>query len=298
MTIVTENIIRKYQETFYPVVPFDPTKQRLAAIDLTAANTGLTEEIFNDTELFSAYIDKKRKDAGAAYLIGGYNELRAVYGRSELFDESLPSSGNPPVIGKGPEMFDGSYLNRDKTPVTLNLPPGDNAISDSGKEPEKFTVTRQKAANTSRVNAEEGEPRRLHLGVDIWGPAGTPIFAPLGGMIHSFAFNNHFGDYGATLIVLHQLDGLPFYTLYGHLSLKDIENISTGQYVTRGQEIAHFGFPHENGHWPPHLHFQLILDLGLYEGDYPGVCRYSEREHYLNNCPDPDVILRMNRFIK
>src|SRR4051794_6952144 len=38
------------------------------------------------------------------------------------------------------------------------------------------------------------EPRRLHLGIDIWGPAGTPIYAPLGGTVHSFGFNNHFGD--------------------------------------------------------------------------------------------------------
>ncbi|HYF31876.1 MAG TPA: peptidoglycan DD-metalloendopeptidase family protein [Chitinophagaceae bacterium] len=269
MTIVMENILRKYQDTFYPVVPFDPAKQSLASIDLTAANTELTEEIFNDTEQFSKYIDQKRKDAKAAYLIGGYNELRAVYGRSELFGKTIPAS---PLV-------------EDATPVTLTIPPGDNPISNTGKVPEKL------------YSLETPEPRRLHLGIDVWGPAGTPIFAAMGGMIHSFAFNNHFGDYGATLILLHQLDGFPFYTLYGHLCLKDIEHVSTGQYVNRGQRIAHFGLPHENGHWPPHLHFQLILDLGLYDGDYPGVCKYSEREYYLNNCPDPDIILRMNRYL-
>ena len=66
----------------------------------------------------------------------------------------------------------------------------------------------------------------LHLGTDIWGPVGTKIFAPLGGMVHSFAFNNNLGDYGATIILQHQLDTWNFYTLYGHLSLKDIGNIS------------------------------------------------------------------------
>ena len=297
MTIVMENIIRKYQEQFFPVVPFNHGKQKLAPIDLTANNTELTEEIFNDTEQFTEYIDRKRKAAHAAYLIGGYNELRAVYGRSGLFDESLPSYQAPPP-DKGTMFFDGSYLNKDKTPATLNTPPGDNAISASGKEPEKLSPVIARKRNGEIEHAEQTEPRRLHLGTDIWGPAGTPVFAAMGGMIHSFAFNNHFGDYGATLILLHQLDGLPFYTLYGHLSLRDIESISSGQYVTRGQEIAHFGLSHENGHWPPHLHFQVIIDLGLYEGDYPGVCKYSEREYYLNNCPDPDVILRMNRFLK
>ncbi len=141
------------------------------------------------------------------------------------------------------------------------------------------------------------EPRRLHLGVDIWGPAGTPVFAPLGGMIHSFAFNNNYGDYGATLVLLHQLDGIPFYTLYGHISLKDIEALREGQYMIRAQEIGHFGKPFENGHWPPHLHFQIIFDLSVYKGDYPGVCRYSERDKYLSNCPDPDLILQLNQYI-
>lgn len=142
------------------------------------------------------------------------------------------------------------------------------------------------------------EPRRLHLGVDIWGAAGTPVYAFMGGMVHSVAFNDQFGDYGATLILLHQLDGLPFYTLYGHVSLRDIQSISAGQYISIGQKIAHFGELHENGHWPPHLHFQIIFDMQLKEGDYPGVCKYSEKEKYLANCPDPDLILQLNRYVK
>lgn len=142
------------------------------------------------------------------------------------------------------------------------------------------------------------EPRRLHLGIDIWGAAGTPVYAFMGGMVHSVAFNDQYGDYGATMVLLHQLDGMPFYTLYGHISLADIQGMSAGQYVIRGQEIAHFGQPHENGQWPPHLHFQVIIDMELKQGDYPGVCKYSEREKYLDNCPDPDAILHLNRYIR
>ena len=144
--------------------------------------------------------------------------------------------------------------------------------------------------------ADGGEPRRLHLGTDIWGKAGAPVFAPLGGMVHSFKFNDAYGDYGATIILLHQLEGTAFYTLYGHLSLKDIA-LSEGQYINRGQEFAHFGEPHENGHWPPHLHFQIIEDIELNEGDYTGVCRMRDKEFYLKNCPDADLILQMNQFL-
>lgn len=154
-------------------------------------------------------------------------------------------------------------------------------------------------SRSTLFNAPDGgEPRRLHLGLDIWGPAGTPVFAPLGGMVHSFAFNEAFGDYGATIVLLHQLDGMAFYTLFGHVSLADISVLSEGSYINRGQEFAHFGAPAENGHWPPHLHLQVIEDFGLNHGDYPGVCRYSERNSYLANCPDPDLLLNMMRYAK
>lgn len=140
------------------------------------------------------------------------------------------------------------------------------------------------------------EPRRLHLGHDIWGRAGTPVHAPLEGQVHSFAFNNQFGDYGATIILKHQIAGCTFHTLYGHLSLADIQQLREGQTINRGQEFAHFGIAEENGHWPPHLHFQVIEHMDGYMGDYPGVCRLSERAMYLANCPDPDLILGMFQY--
>lgn len=141
------------------------------------------------------------------------------------------------------------------------------------------------------------EPRRLHLGTDIWGKPHTAVMAPLGGIVHSFAFNNSFGDYGVTIILSHQLDGTTFYTLYGHLSLNNIKNLEGGERIQKGDVFAEFGIPMENGHWPPHLHFQIIIDLENWTGDYPGVCKYSEKEKYLGNCPDPDLILQMNQYI-
>jgi murein DD-endopeptidase MepM/ murein hydrolase activator NlpD len=142
------------------------------------------------------------------------------------------------------------------------------------------------------------EPRRLHLGLDIWGDAGTPVYAPLEGTVHSFAFNDNYGDYGATLILQHELEGIIFHTLYGHLSLHSIEDKKEGQIIEKGEWIAAFGNPEENGHWPPHLHFQLIIDLEGMKGDYPGVCKYSDRQRYLANCPDPEVMVNLKHFLK
>jgi len=140
------------------------------------------------------------------------------------------------------------------------------------------------------------ERRRLHLGTDIWGEASTAVIAPIDGIVHSFAFNNNFGDYGATIILSHNLDGIVFHTLYGHLSLNSLKNIHEGDLIKAGTVFAEFGMQFENGHWPTHLHFQIIVDMQGWKGDYPGVCKYSERETYLNNCPDPDFIIQMNRF--
>jgi peptidoglycan LD-endopeptidase LytH len=134
--------------------------------------------------------------------------------------------------------------------------------------------------------------------MDIWGPAGTPVYAPLAATVHSFGFNDAYGDYGATLILQHELDGYLFHTLYGHLSLASIQDKQEGQEIEAGQWIAAFGAPEENGQWPPHLHFQVVRDMQGFKGDYPGVCKFSEREKYLANCPDADLLLGMLQYAR
>jgi murein DD-endopeptidase MepM/ murein hydrolase activator NlpD len=220
-----ENVLAKNKINYHTVVDFKKATDKLLLMDFTVANTELTQETIADTARFSQYIFQKIAVANAQYGIGGYNEDRVLYKRSEHFDGT--------------------------------------------------------------------EQRSIHLGVDIWAASGTKVYAPLGGMVHSFAFNDHFGDYGATIILQHQLDTIVFHTLYGHVSLKDLDQLHQGKYINRGEVIAHFGEPSENGDWPPHLHFQIIEDLHLKEGDYPGVCSISEREKYLANCPDADLILNM-----
>jgi murein DD-endopeptidase MepM/ murein hydrolase activator NlpD len=225
------NLLWKYANTYHTVVPFDKAKDKLLAMNFTAENESLTDEILANTAMFSEYINDELKKAKATYGVGGYDEHRTVYSRSKVFDT-------------------------------------------------------------------KDEPRRLHLGIDVWGPAGTPVFAPFGGVVHSVGFNNNFGDYGATIILQHQVDGTSFNTLYGHLSKRDIAGLQEGNYINRGTPFAHFGEPAENGFWPPHLHFQIVENMFEWLGDYPGVCKFSEREKYLANSPDPDVILQMMQYAK
>jgi murein DD-endopeptidase MepM/ murein hydrolase activator NlpD len=135
------------------------------------------------------------------------------------------------------------------------------------------------------------EPRSLHLGLDVWVPAGTPVAAPLPGVVHSLADNNHFGDYGPTIILEHDIEGQHFFSLYGHLTRTDLLELQPSHAVAQGQVFAHVGPYPENGDWPPHLHFQLIADMQGRWGDFPGVAPPSEQAYWAALCPDPMLIM-------
>jgi len=136
------------------------------------------------------------------------------------------------------------------------------------------------------------ENRSVHLGIDLFQPPGTPVFAPLAGRVHSVAVNAGPGDYGPTIVLEHRTDeGIPFWTLYGHLDEASLEACPPGRVVERGERLASIGSAAVNGGWPPHLHFQIIVDLLGLAGNFPGVAAPSEREVWLSLCPDPNVIL-------
>ena len=135
--------------------------------------------------------------------------------------------------------------------------------------------------------------RNIHLGIDVWIAAETPVYSPLEGVVHSFKNNTNFGDYGPTIILKHKFKGISFYTLYGHLSLASIKNLKTGKTFKQGDQIATLGDASVNGDYPPHLHFQIIKDIQDYVGDYPGVCSKQDLEFYRNNCPDPNLLLKL-----
>jgi hypothetical protein len=56
MVITIDNLIRKHQTGFFPVVKFNPITDRLKPMDFTQNNTELTEAILNNTDKFSILI--------------------------------------------------------------------------------------------------------------------------------------------------------------------------------------------------------------------------------------------------
>jgi len=133
--------------------------------------------------------------------------------------------------------------------------------------------------------------RSIHIGVDVFMPAGTAIYAPLDGEVQSFANRQVAGDYGPVIILRHRHDDVEFHTLYGHLSESSLQGLHDGKPVSAGEKIAELGPRPVNGNWSPHLHFQLIEDMQGYRGDYPGVVRPAELDFFKQNCPDPMALI-------
>ena len=75
--------------------------------------------------------------------------------------------------------------------------------------------------------------------------------------------------------------------------MESINNIKVGTFFKKGQKLATLGNASVNGGYSPHLHFQIIKNIGENESDYPGVCSKKELDYYLENCPNPNLILKI-----
>ena len=147
---------------------------------------------------------------------------------------------------------------------------------------------------SSVFKAYNSEERNIHIGLDLWINESASVHAALGGTIHSFQNNTALGDYGPTIIIQHQLEDSIFHTLYGHLSVESLKGKQVGDIVEPGEQIGNLGLAPINGDYAPHLHFQIIKDMENKVGDYPGVCSATRLNHYTTNCPDPNVLLKIN----
>jgi murein DD-endopeptidase MepM/ murein hydrolase activator NlpD len=156
-----------------------------------------------------------------------------------------------------------------------------------------YLETRNLYKRSTVFKNENTEERNIHIGLDLWINKSASINAALDGTIHSFQNNTALGDYGPTIILEHNINEFKFYTLYGHLSEDSLLYKKKGQEVLKGEQIANLGLPPINGDYAPHLHFQIILDIEEKIGDYPGVCSENNLSFYKNNCPNPNVLLKI-----
>ncbi|SMY33394.1 peptidoglycan DD-metalloendopeptidase family protein [Photobacterium andalusiense] len=150
----------------------------------------------------------------------------------------------------------------------------------------------QRLIYQDKANFSDSQNRTVHIGIDLGVAALTPVFAPLNGTVHSIANHQGDGDYGPTIILRHQLEGITFFTLYGHLHQAAHATLNVGDIITAGEQFTAVGTTAENGGWAPHLHLQIIDNMGSNKDDYIGVVDPAELAFYRNNCPNPNLILK------
>ncbi len=136
--------------------------------------------------------------------------------------------------------------------------------------------------------------RTVHLGADVFLPAGTAVYAPLDGKVVFSDYCRDSGDYGGVVVLEHRVPiiDLPFFTLYGHLSEASVTDVTTGHHVKGGQAFAKLGECMENGNWPPHLHFQLGLEEPA-GTSWPGVAYPDEADVWRHLFPNPAALLNL-----
>ena len=167
----------------------------------------------------------------------------------------------------------------------------ENKISAAGAVAAVGGYLEQRSVYEDTPNFKGDEDRNVHIGVDVFIPAETPVHAPLAGEVHCFANRQGEGDYGPVIILRHELDDFVFHSLYGHLTETSLDGLSRGMTVEAGAPIARIGERPHNGDWPPHLHFQLIGDLQGLDDNYPGVAHAADLDFYRDNCPDPGALI-------
>jgi 4-aminobutyrate aminotransferase-like enzyme/Ser/Thr protein kinase RdoA (MazF antagonist) len=140
--------------------------------------------------------------------------------------------------------------------------------------------------------------RTIHLGVDLFAPAGTAVMSPYEGQVVSVVDNDQPLDYGPTVILQHEADGQPFWTLYGHLERSVLGRLAPGDSLAAGELFAELGSAEENGGWPPHLHFQVYADVLDATGNLPGVALASQRAVWASLSPNPELILRSGKSLE
>ncbi len=136
--------------------------------------------------------------------------------------------------------------------------------------------------------------RTVHLGVDVFAPAGTIVHAPLGGTVAFYENRTGALDYGGMVILRHETpQGDAFHTLYGHLDPDSCAGLQDGQQIAAGEAFAKFGADDCNGGWAPHLHFQLALTLAGMGTDWPGVADPDDMALWGAICPNPAALLNL-----
>lgn len=133
----------------------------------------------------------------------------------------------------------------------------------------------------------EGQRRIHHLGVDLFMPAGTPLYTPLAATVVSVEIEREPLGYGGLVKLEHRPEGCPpFVTLWGHMAHEALGRLKPGERLEAGDLVGHMGDIHENGGWTPHLHFEMTTDINLSATEILGVGEAAYLDVWADVFPD------------
>ncbi len=141
----------------------------------------------------------------------------------------------------------------------------------------------------------KSSPRRsIHMGIDIFAKALTPVHAPMQATVLCSEWRDEHLGYGGWIILEHDIpcSDAKFRTLYGHLSKASTQALQVGQKLEPGAQFAELGAEHENGGWPPHLHLQMGIETGE-NLDWIGVAYPDELAAWRDVFPNPAALLNI-----
>ncbi|MBD2111341.1 MULTISPECIES: peptidoglycan DD-metalloendopeptidase family protein [Cyanophyceae] len=172
----------------------------------------------------------------------------AVVDESEQVDAAAPPSQ---LLAAAPLSAD-AYRTAPSMPVgqtvSPNMPmmPGANEFLPEAPRLSNGYIWPTRGTLTSGYGWRWG---RMHRGVDIAGPVGTPIVAAAPGVVARSGWNS--GGYGNLVDIRHSDGSLTRYAHNSRLLVRE------GQQVSQGQQIAEMGSTgYSTG---PHLHFEVHL---------------------------------------
>ena len=154
--------------------------------------------------------------------------------------------------------------------ATFVLPTPNDAIYKGGGEA-YFVGTVGRSWESGTFGCVRTDGRQMHEGLDIRcvqrdskNEPIDPIFAVAAGRVAYINTKAGLSTYGIYIVLEHQIEGIPVFTLYAHLS-KIAPGLKVGSSVTQGQPIASMGRTASTRQGiskdRAHLHFELALRL-------------------------------------
>jgi murein DD-endopeptidase MepM/ murein hydrolase activator NlpD len=108
------------------------------------------------------------------------------------------------------------------------------------------------------------EKRYYHLGLDIIVPFDTSIYSPLNAEVFEIGKEILIGNYGGFVLLKYDINGVIFYSFYGHLKTPHLVN--KGDKIIAGQEFARIGKESDSGGWFCHTHLQVLTQDAINKG--------------------------------